>query len=42
MDKLRRIGSKTATYPKNDNNVKVTQELWNDGINNQMEQTLKT
>jgi len=42
MDKLRRIGSKTATYPKNDNNVKVTQELWNAGINNQMEQTLKT
>jgi hypothetical protein len=41
MDKLRRIGIDTNTYPKNNNNIKVTPELWNAGIDNKMDRSLK-
>jgi hypothetical protein len=42
IDKLMNIGSKTSTCLKNDNDIKVTEELWNAGINNNMNNTLKT
>lgn len=40
MNKLINIGNETNEFPK-DNNIKVTQELWNAGINNSMGNDLK-
>jgi len=40
IPKLGRIGADTATFLKNDNNIKVTRELWNAGINNNMSPVL--
>jgi hypothetical protein len=40
-DKLGRIGNSTSTYPKNNHNIKVTEELWNAGINNEMDLNIK-
>ena len=40
MNKLINIGNETNEFPK-DNNIKVTQELWNAGINNSMDNDLK-
>ena len=42
MNKLISIGSKTSACLKNNNKIKVTRELWNAGINNRMNNTLKT
>ena len=38
--KLNGIGIGTKTYLKNNNNILVTKELWNAGLNNKMGLTL--